>query len=302
MNNKVYQIVQENIINQLKDAIENGTCAPWKKPWVGTNAMMNYVSRKEYSGINRLLLPNVGEYLTFNQIKELQKKDSTIKLKKGSKSKMIVFWKFLENKKEDDSNILFVEDDEVKSTKKIPLCRYYNVFHISDVEGLESKIKIAKYEHSSNEEVERVIQLYMEKYGIEIEIKQNSNKAYCAGKKVVMPDKSQFQNLDEYYSTLFHELVHSTGHKDLLNRPKHNLQGDEIYSREELVAEIGSNLILSKFGLLDTNTSSNSISYLRSWLKPIKDDVSFIVVAAQQAEKAANLILNQNNEAELNQA
>lgn len=294
MSKKVYEIVQENIINQLKEAIKNGTAAPWKKPWIGTDAMMNYISRKEYSGINRLLLNNIGEYITFNQIKELQKKDSDIKLKRGSKSNMILFWKFVDKKQNNEDDVddlgLANEDEE---TKKVPICRYYNVFHISDVEGLESKIDLGKkYEHENNEDIDKIVNIYMEKNNIELKIIPNSNKAYCSGKQVVVPDKSQFESLEEYYSTLFHELIHSTGHQDLLNRPKHNLQGDAIYSREELVAEIGSNLLLSKFGLLNESTSQNSISYLRSWLKPIQDDVSFVVVAAQQAEKAANLILN----------
>lgn len=298
MSTKVYELVQQNIIRQLEHAIKTNSVAPWQKPWIGSEVILNYISRKHYCGINKLLLPEKGEYLTFKQIQDLQKSNPKIKLRKGSQSQMVLFWKFfdepnnetMENVSEQDSH------DKEKAKKPVPICRYYNVFNVADVDGLESKIPLPNHVYNPDLEAEKIIANYVFHNNIDFIVKKGSDRAYYVENRVVVPDKSQFSSLSEYYSTIFHELVHSTGHKDRLNRNLHfQTKGDISYSKEELVAEIGSNFILSKLGMLENNVSINSINYLHNWLNAISNDVTLITIAAQQAEKAANLILHGKN-------
>ena len=111
---------------------------------------------------------------------------------------------------------------------------------------------------------------------------------------MVVPLKEQYSNISEYYSTTFHELVHSSGSKNRLNRLEtSNLAsfGSETYSKEELVAEIGSASILNYLGIETKGTFQNSASYIESWLQVHRNDNKFIVSASSKAEKAVNYIL-----------
>ena len=106
--------------------------------------------------------------------------------------------------------------------------------------------------------------------------------------------KEQYKAINEYYSTTFHELTHSTGHKNRLNRLQTGAVaafGGEEYSKEELVAEIGSASLMNMLGIETTKTFRNSAAYIQSWLKVLKNDNKFIVSAASKAEKAVNYIL-----------
>ena len=123
-----------------------------------------------------------------------------------------------------------------------------------------------------------------------------SNKAFYspASDKVVVPLKEQYQNINEYYSTTFHELTHSTGHKTRLDRLENGVVaafGSETYSKEELVAEMGSANILNILGIETQQTFKNSAAYIQNWLQVLKNDNKFIVSAASKAEKAVNFIL-----------
>jgi antirestriction protein ArdC len=109
-----------------------------------------------------------------------------------------------------------------------------------------------------------------------------------------MPDRQTFSSAEEFYSTLFHELTHSTGHPLRLNRSsltEFERFGDEKYSSEELVAEMGA-AFLCGFAGIDNRTVNNSAAYLRSWLEVFKKDSRLVLVAAGQAQKAVDLILN----------
>lgn len=286
---KVYGYVQERIIEALEKAIKDGGTVPWKKPW-NSNGFVNYVTRRPYRGINILLLPEAGEYITWKQIQDIREKNPEVKLKKNYKQHMVVFWRFPDKKEEDSDDVISLDTD-----KKKPIFLYHIVYNINDVEGIESKFSVGN-EHNPIVEAENVISNYNE---VTIQISKGSDNAYYSPLKdyISVPDKSQYKNIAEYYSTLFHEMVHSTGHKSRLNRFSTNEQhcfGSESYSKEELVAEIGANMLMSQTGIDDTEYQTNSISYLHGWLKAIKEDVSLIVSAAQKAQKAADYILKVN--------
>ena len=285
----VYQMVTDRITAQL----EQGNI-PWRKPWTGASVdnggAINYVSRRPYSLINQLVLGRPGEYLTWKQIEELGGK-----VKKGAKAGMVVFFKSLLI--EDKENI----DPETgkPKTKTIPYLQYYNVFHLDDVEGIATKIVPgAAPEVEPIEAAEKVIESYLRREGhLRFQNDKPSNRAYYSPSldEVVVPMLSQYEIPAEYYSTTFHELTHSTIPAGRCDRVAENANahfGNEVYSREELVAEIGSAMLCNRVGIEVEKAFRNSVAYIKGWLRALKDDPKMIVWAAGRAEKAAKFILN----------
>lgn len=131
MANKVYEIVTEQIIQQLETAIQQGNPAPWCKQWSRNTVLINHISGKQYNGINLLLLPDCDEYLTWAQLCDLQKHRPELKLKKGSKSHIVIYFSF----KKSEKDTVTADGQFEKKQVQIPFLRYYRVFSIGDVEG-----------------------------------------------------------------------------------------------------------------------------------------------------------------------
>lgn len=206
---------------------------------------------------------------------------------KSAKAEIVVFWKIIDVEEKNDKG-------EIEK-KKLPLLRYYNVFHISQVEGVEPLKEKLNTEIEPIEEADRIISDYVDREQLTFN-ECKSNKAYYAPliDTVVVPLKEQYKNINEYYSTTFHELTHSTGAKNRLNRLDNNnvaAFGSQNYSKEELVAEIGSASMLNYLGIETTGTFNNSAAYIESWLKVLKNDNKFVVSASSKAEKAINYTL-----------
>lgn len=272
MSKKIYEMVTNTIIEKL----EEGTI-PWNQPFENGTAV-NWKTQKPYRGINAILLSG-GEYATFKQIKE-----SGGKVKKGEKSHLVVFWKLSKYKKED-------EKTGEETVENVPLLRYYRVFKVGEqTEGIEPKQKRKNYEHNPIESAEKLINEYMGKPTITF---KNDGAYYQPFfDKVNVPPKSSFPKVHDFYSVLFHELVHSTGHPERLNREgitNFDKFGSERYSKEELVAEIGASMLCGLAGI-ETKTIDNSASYIQSWLQALKNDKTMVVKSAQQAQKACDYI------------
>ena len=273
----VYEMVTERIIKQL----EQGTI-PWQKPWTGVRSgAFNRVSKKPYSLINQAILEKPGEYATFKQWKDLGGH-----IKKGAKAEIVVFWKIIDVEEKNDKG-------EIEK-KKLPLLRYYNVFHISQVEGVEPLKEKLNTEIEPIEEADRVIKNYVDREHITFK-ECISDKAFYRPMTdtVVVPLKEQFKNTNSFYQVAFHEITHSTGAQKRLDRDIKELApfGSEIYSKEELVAELGSAFLINHLGIETKGTFQNSASYIESWLQVLRNDNKFIVSASSKAEKAVNYIL-----------
>lgn len=273
----VYAIITNKIIENLEKGI-----IPWKKPWIGVKGAYNRVSGKSYSMLNQMLLEHEGEYLTFNQITSL---GGTVK--KGAKSEMVVFFKMNEYEEEN-------EDGE-KVIKKYPVLRYYRVFHISQVDGIEplqaENINV-NAEDNGFCEVERAVEKYLESTEITYRVSERNEACYNFKTDTIeIPAVKQFVNMNEYYGTFFHEIIHSTGHEKRLNRSLKNGFGSESYAKEELVAELGSVFLNNHYGIETGDTFDNATAYIQSWLKALKNDKKLIVTASTHAEKAANYVL-----------
>lgn len=276
----IYQMVTDRIITQLESGI-----IPWKKPWTGVSPLnggaFNRVTKKSYSILNQMLLGEGGEYATFKQWSALGGK-----IRKGEKQKVVVFWKIIHKE---------VEDKEGnKKMVGIPFLQYYGVFHISQVDGVEPLNLDELEEVDPIPEADEIITSYVDREGINYQ-EIASNEAYYSplDDRVVVPMKSQFQNANEFYSTAFHELTHSTGHKSRLDRIHIGVAafGSEEYSKEELVAELGAAGMLNLLGIEIPETFKNSTAYIQSWIRALRNDKKMIVMASSKAEKAIAYIL-----------
>ena len=294
----VYQMVTDRIVEQLEKGI-----IPWQRPWSGLGledgGAINYVSRKPYSLLNQMLLGKPGEWLTYKQLKE---RGGIIK--KGCKAGIVVFYtKFTVAKRKEVGEDGEEKEVTVTSFKDIPVLKYYNVFHIDDVEGIEAKTQEVKPNDSLQpvERAESVISGYLSREnGLKFINDKPTNRAcYAPTLDVVqVPMLKQYEIVEEYYSTTFHELVHSTMQKNRCDRAADNNNahfGSEKYSREELVAETGSAMLCSVLGIDCDKAFKNSVAYIQGWLRALKGDNKAIVWAASRAEKAARYILGETN-------
>lgn len=291
----VYQKVTDRIIEQLEKGI-----VPWQRPWSCDSktiavfgGAINYVTRKPYSMLNQMLLGRNGEYLTFKQIKSLGGS-----VKKGAKAGMVVFYSPYQVKdtKTDE------QGNEVEVIKNIPLLKYYHVFHIEDTTGIESKLPAVTTEEVKNEnqpieKAEQIVNGYVAREtALKFYNNAPSNRAFYspATDSVTVPMINQYKVVEEYYSTTFHELTHSTMKSTRCDRKESQgiaAFGSDKYSREELVAELGAAMLCSVAELDNEKAFNNSVAYISSWLKALKNDNKMIVWAASRAEKAAKYII-----------
>ncbi|MBQ8617041.1 MAG: DUF1738 domain-containing protein [Clostridia bacterium] len=273
MKESLYEVITNRIIDELKSGI-----IPWRKPWIASGQAISHVTGKPYSLLNQMLLGHGGEYVTFKQVQ-----DEGGRVKKGAKAQMVVFWKWIEQ-----------EDEETKEKKKIPYLRYFNVFHIDQCDGIKAKhAEPLPQAVEPDAAAEAIIADYLKRSGVKL-IYEEGNRAFYrpSSDSVTLPLVDQFKNAAEYYSTVFHELTHSTGHASRLDRlSKTAYFGSEAYSKEELIAEIGAAALVNHAGLETADSFKNNAAYIQNWLQALRNDKRFIVSAAGKAEKAVDMIL-----------
>ncbi len=276
MNSQIYDRITERIVALL----EKGT-VPWNKPWnTKTGWPRNLVSKKPYRGINVFLLGEASYespyWLTFRQAWQLGGC-----IRRGEKSCTILFWQ--------QKTLM---DEESGEERNIPLLRLYNVFNVSQCDGLKDM-------PTSSETTEPVAVTkpaeIVEKMPKPPKIKHGMTKSFYSPKDdcVSLPLQKRFGREEEYYSTLFHELVHATGHQTRLGRPTLTEKagfGSDPYCKEELIAEMGAAFLCGHAEIVE-RTIDNSAAYIKGWMEKLKSDKLLIVQAAAQAQRAADFIL-----------
>jgi antirestriction protein ArdC len=268
----VYSIITEQIVQQLESGV-----APWRKPWNVAHPA-NLLSRKPYRGINVLMLAVRGYgspyWLTYRQATMLGGN-----VRRGEHGTKVVFWKIGTRETED------ADGDTIE--RKSILLRYYTVFNVEQCEGIASPSAAPPV--NAIEECERIVRQMPNPPAMQ----QDGRAWYRPSNDTVgMPSRNAFNSAEEYYSTLFHELTHSTGHTSRVGRDgieRLNTFGSESYSKEELIAEMGAAMLAGVAGI-ERKTISNSAAYLQSWINVLKSDARMVVSAASQAQKAADYI------------
>jgi len=278
-----YKVVTDRII----EALEAGT-VPWHKPWRSVRGELptSLQTGRAYRGINVWILSLTAQargftspyWVTFKQAKE---RGGSVR--KGEKGTQVVLWKPVKKTGED-------ENGEAEDRSYL-LLRYFTVFNLDQCDGIE--IESDSEPLPEIDPIERAEEI-VAGYKTCPEIKHNGNQAYYSPGLdfVMMPQRGQFETGELYYGTLLHELTHSTGHKDRLNRDTLISPapfGSEDYSKEELIAEMGSAFLLGECGI-EPNID-HSAAYIAHWLKALRDDRKLLVNAAAKAQKAADLVL-----------
>lgn len=289
----VYEIITARIVALL----EAGTI-PWQKPWStvsGGGLPRNLASGKGYRGVNVFLLHALGYespwWLTFKQAQERGGH-----VRKGEHGAPVVFWKWLETD----------QVDEEGRARRVPLLRYFTVFNVAQCEGIDAPgpataEQSTQREHTPIEAAEGIVA------GMPLRptISHGGDRAcYSPALDMVkMPEPVTFKSAEDYHNVLFHELTHSTGHETRLNRKgvsgsdgEWSAFGSTPYAREELVAEMGAAFLCGQAGIVE-RTLDNSAAYVAGWLERLRNDSKLVIVAAAQAQKAADFILNVRHDA-----
>lgn len=279
----LYQTVTDQIVAMLEAGV-----VPWRSPILGRSAAghpKNLNTGKPYRGVNVFLLAftayakgyGSSYWMTFNQAKQRGGN-----VRKGEKSSMVVFWKQYETIDKDSGEPV-----------KVPVLRYYNVFNAEQMDGIEipDAVKYTPLDFHPIDEAEKIVAGYE---GAPTLTHDGGHQAYYnpQGDSVHMPEKTRFSTVEEYYSTLFHELSHSTGHKTRIDRNegmKPSPFGSADYGKEELVAEMSAAFLCSHAGIHPT-VIGNQAAYLDGWLKVIKADKKLVISAAGQAQRSADWI------------
>ena len=269
----IFKVITDRIIEQM----ENGIIV-WEKPWISLDHCISHTTGKPYSLLNQMRLNRPGEYVTYKQCIE-----EGGHVRKGEKSSMVVFWKWLK-----------VMDDETQEEKEVPMLRYYNVFHIDQCEGIAAKYQQEMPDKAQPDNTaETIIADYISRSGVKV-VHEQGDRAYYrpSTDTITLPMIQQFNSTSEYYSTLYHEAVHSSGHHTRLDRlDKTAFFGTEQYSKEELIAEIGAAALVNHCGIETDHSIRNNAAYIQNWLQVLRNDKRFIVSASAKAEKAVNMIL-----------
>jgi len=274
----VFTIVNNRIIEQL----EKGSI-PWRQPWRELGPPRNLITGRPYRGINVLLLASLGYtsnlFLTLKQINELGGK-----VKKGEHGCPIVFW---------SQKAAKPEEEEKQDPKRI--LRYYSVFNVEQCIGIPEE-RIPVYDKSLNEQIKSCEDV-VANMPLKPKIQHKGDEAFYHPEKdyINMPKLVAFDDSEAYYSTLYHEMVHSTGHKKRLNREgvmNFDTYGSDKYSEEELIAQVGACFLAFHTGC-SMNHFANDVAYIDGWLKRLKADKRFLLFAASKAQRAVDYILNQ---------
>lgn len=293
---KTREFLITEFLNSLKE-----DKIPWTAGWIKYH-QMNALSNHYYQGVNRMILDYVASlegysdprWMTFKQIKD---KGWHLNNAKG-KGVPIEFWSAYDTvekktiSSQEAKEILAEEDIDVDRIKFI--CKTYFVFNASLVEG------IPKFQDEYRNEPIEVITEFFDNYLLSqnIELKHGGNEAFYTPQNdsITMPNINSFNDIYYYYDTLAHEISHSTGAVNRLNRDLKGSFGSINYAKEELRAEIGSSFIISELGLsMSEKSVTRHKAYIQSWIKILNNDPNELFRAITDAEKIEKYILEKGD-------
>ena len=271
---KGYKEITEEIISKL-----NQGTIPWRQTWK-SGLPANAVSMKPYRGINIWLLSGhkyaSNLWLTFNQAKML---DGFVK--KGERGRQIVFWQIAEKLCKDELGEEYLDS--------VPVLRIYTVFNIQ-----QTTVEMETEGDDLNpiEEAQRLIDGFADKP----EIGCGEPSYSPDNDRVSIPAMASFDLADEYYSTLFHELSHSTGHPKRLNRGLNNHYGSNLYAEEEVIAEMSASYLSATAGIqLYSKTLDNTTAYIQHWIEKLKGNERLIVTLSSKAQLSSDWVLGKRD-------
>lgn len=291
------------LTDRILALLAEGT-VPWRKPWSGGGAPVNFAGRP-YRGINAVVLAVAGHadvhWATFNQVQKLGGR-----VRKGEHGTPIVFWAMLDKKRsaadphEADASRpkrpapAKGESPQrpAKDDRRVPLARLYIVFNAEQTDGLTPTW--ASEPARTFDPIERADFLTESVPNPPVIVHRGGRALYLpSADRIELPAFAAFTSPAAYYSTLFHELGHATGHSSRLGRPgveTFDHFGSGRYAREELVAELTAAFMCGEAGISPA-VIENQAAYISSWSERLRADSRLVVQAAGQAQRAADYLL-----------
>ena len=291
-----YQELTNNVVRDLEKCRDNKVS--WRKTWKGIQAgrpynMVSMTKDGGYKGLNVLILSLKGypyrEWITFKQAK-----DKGGHVKAGEKGTQITHWSFRKvYERKDGTQVSNPKNTEgLKYIQTIPSLRVHTVFNLAQCEGLP--LPEIKYTDDTVIDLDakyKVANQLVARSQAKINHVKGSDSAFysMASDEITMPCPEQFETVEHYWSTMFHELVHWTGHGKRLNRDMSGRFGSNKYAMEELVAELGSLFLCAEHGI---EGDLQHPQYLSSWCSALRDDKYAIFKVSSLAQKATDYVLN----------
>jgi antirestriction protein ArdC len=278
----IYAEVTNKIVTQLAQGVR-----PWQQSWAtsGRSAfpVMLRANGEAYTGINVLLLWSAYQEKGYAQRRWMTYKQAQTlgaQVRKGEKSTMIVYASSFKKTVED------AKGDEKE--KNISFLKSYLVFNIEQIDGLPGHLFETFKAPTAKETKKRIAaaEAFMNDVGATVKFGGDSAYFNYMSDHVGMPNFEAFKTSEDYYATFGHELVHWTGHKSRLDRT-FGTSGTDEYAREELIAELGAAFLCAHLGIA-AEPREDHASYLKHWLKVLKDDKRAIFKAASMAQKAVD--------------
>ncbi len=303
--------------------------ASWQKPWFTSSLTWpKNVDGRPYNGMNALMLTllcereqfQITRFITFARIQQMNLKDSNaprVMILKGSKSFPVYFTSFNCVNTTTKTRITWedynaLSHDEKQEIAVFPKTQIYNVFNVEQTNlketrpdlwsKLEMECNILRPEnHDTSFSFGAMDKMISEQAWICPIYSKKSDRAYFSLSKneIVIPEKSQFKDGESFYSNLFHEMAHSTGHESQLNRIKKTEFGTNDYAKEELIAELTAALVSMKYGIAQ-NVDKDSATYLKCWLKNIHETPQFLKSVLLDVKKASSMLTTRIDEMEAN--
>ncbi|MFS2224873.1 ArdC family protein [Pantoea sp. B65] len=291
----VYQQVTDEIIA----AVEEG-CIPWIRPWRDGEPVfpVNAALNRAYNGINIPLLWRSADrngfehdrWLTFRQALNVGGN-----VRKGEKSTLAVLYLPQEREEKDKNGEPLFDSNGQPKKQHFALLRTFRLFNLEQCDGLPQAWKQPVIQVSAPVEAAEAV---ISHSGVPVVHRRQQRAYYYPHRDViVMPHPEQFDNADEYYGTLLHEITHATGHLTRLAREgitsENKTFGDPVYAFEELVAEMGSAFICAQTGI---RANLQHAGYIESWLRVLRNDKRAIIRASGLARNACEWLLERVNQ------
>lgn len=280
--------IYQEVTDIIRAELESGT-VPWRQPWTfkGEAGMhRNLITDRPYRGINQWLL-SMNSYASPYWLTFKQARDKGGNVRTGEKSTMIVFYK----------RLAFKDKDDETKVKTIFMLKHYNVFNVEQCEGVEAPVWEEPEGFDPIEQAQSIIDGMPQAPPIK---HHGDSACYIpAMDEVHLPEPTDFTDRESYYSTAFHELVHSTGHESRLAREgimEFDKFGSAKYGKEELIAEFGASFLCGMAGI-SPPVVKRAAAYIKGWLKAVDNDPKMLVQAAGAGMKASDFILDNDDAA-----
>lgn len=296
---------RKKMIDTLFEYIENNPTS-WESGWyrMPSESPINGKTQKKYKGMNAFYLSIISamkgytdpRWVTYNQAQEMG-----ANVKSGEKSSEVFYWSWYDKKTKkpfDESTLDGMTKDEAQQYRDEnvrPVLKFYQVFNANQCHNMPEYVRDNKTPEMELEErakqveiIERVIANSAAPVNYD-----GGNRAYYSPMtdSIHLPEVERFKSMQDFYATALHEIAHSTGHKDRLNREISNGFGSPNYAREELRAELASVFMQVELGIsVEGRHFENHGAYLASWLKAVKNNNKEFFAAAADAEKIADYV------------